>query len=186
MSKLYLVRHAKAAANFAEADDPGLSDEGREHAVDMALKLEHLGPLPLYSSPLKRAQETAAPLANRWGSIAEVTAAVSEIPTPPDVAAQGLAARGPWLRRIASQRYADQPGILRAWRQGVIGSLLSCRTDMVIITHFMVINAAMGAAMKDDRLVLFQPDHCSCTVFENGDGSLKLVERGAEAVTQVL
>lgn len=186
MAKLYLVRHAKAAANFAEAEDPGLSDEGRESAVDLALKLEALGPLPVLSSPLQRAQETAAPLANRWGSVAEISAAVSEVPTPPEIAMQGLAARGPWLKRIAAQRYADQPGILRAWRQGVVGSLLSCRSDIVIFTHFMVINVAMGAALKDDRLVLFQPAHCSCTVFENGDGSLKLLERGAEASTQVL
>lgn len=186
MSKLYLVRHAKAAANFAEAADPGLSEEGRENAVDMALKLEPIGPLPILCSPLQRAQETAAPLANRWGEVADISAAVAEIPTPPDVAADGLAARGAWLKRIAGQRFADQPGILRAWRQGVIGSLLSCRTDIVIVTHFMVINAALGAALKDDRLVLFQPDYCSCTIFENGDGSLRLIERGAEAATRVL
>ncbi len=186
MAKLYLVRHAKAAASFAEAADPGLSEEGREHAVDMALKLEPLGPLPILASPLQRAQETAAPLANRWGSVAEISAAVSEIPTPPDVASQGLEARGAWLKQAAGQRFGDQPGMLRAWRQGVVGLLLSCRADMVIVTHFMVINAAMGAALKDDRLVLFQPDYCSCTVFDNTGGSLRLIERGAEAATRVL
>jgi len=186
MAKLYLVRHAKAAAGFAEAGDPGLSEEGREQAVDMALRMEPFGPLPIQTSPLQRAQETAAPLANRWGEIPDVTATVAELPTPSDIAAQGLAARGPWLQRIAAQRYADQPGILRAWRQGIIGSLLSLRIDTVVVTHFMVINAAMGAAMDDDRLVVMQPDYCSVTVFENASGSLALVQRGAEAATKIL
>ncbi len=186
MAKLYLVRHAKAAAGFSEAEDPGLSEEGRDQAVDLALRLEHLGPLAIQSSPLKRAQETAAPLANRWGEVADITGTVAELPTPPDIAAAGLAARGPWLQRIAMQRYADQTGILRAWQQGIIGSLRSCRIDTVIFTHFMVINAAVGAALNDDRLVLMQPDFCSVTVLENGGGMLALVQRGTEATTKIL
>lgn len=186
MAKIYLVRHAKASASFDEAEDPGLSDEGRENAVDMALRLEPLGPLPLISSPLKRAQETAAPLANRWGMVAEISSAVSEIPTPAEVKEQGLAARGAWLKSIAGQRWGALSGSLRAWRQGVIGTLTSSRQDCVIVTHFMVINAAIGSALDDDRVVLAQPDYCSVTVLESVGGRLSLVTRGFEAPTRVL
>ncbi|WP_341898958.1 histidine phosphatase family protein [Ferrovibrio terrae] len=186
MSRIYLVRHAKAAARFDEDPDPSLSDDGKEAAIDLALELEKLGPLPIYSSPMERARETALPLANRWGSVPEVSAAFSEIPTPAEIAEQGIKARGPWLQQIANQRYSTQPSIIRAWREGVIGMLRSCRSDTVIFTHFMVINAAMSAAMNDERMVVMQPDYCSCTVVETTMRGLSVVSRGAEATTKVL
>ena len=104
MARLYLVRHAKAAARFDEDPDPSLSEEGKEAAVDLALQLEGLGPIPIYTSPMERARETALPLANRWGVIPEVSAAFSEIPTPPEIAQQGIKARGPWLQQLAGMR----------------------------------------------------------------------------------
>ena len=39
MARLYLVRHVKAAARFDEDPDPGLSEDGKEAAVDLALGL---------------------------------------------------------------------------------------------------------------------------------------------------
>lgn len=186
MARLYLVRHAKAAARFDEDPDPGLSDEGKEAAVDLALTLEPLGPTPIYTSPLERARATALPLANRWGIVPEVSAAFSEIPTPSEVAQQGIKARGPWLQQVASQRYSQQAPMIRSWREGLIGMLKSCRNDTIVFTHFMVINAALGAATDDDRMVIMQPDHCSCTIIESSMRGLALVARGAEASTPVL
>lgn len=186
MSRIYLVRHAKAAARFDEDPDPSLSEDGKEAAVDLALELEKLGPMPIYTSPMERARETALPLANRWGLVPEVSAAFSEIPTPQDIAEQGIKARGPWLQQIANQRISVQPSIIRAWREGLIGMLKSCRSDTVIFTHFMVINAAMSAATNDDRMVVMQPDYCSCTVVETSMRGLAVVSRGAEASTKIL
>ncbi|WP_341703266.1 histidine phosphatase family protein [Ferrovibrio sp.] len=186
MARLYLVRHAQAAARFDEDPDPGLSDEGKAAAVDLALELEKIGPCQILTSPLERARESALPLANRWGIQPEVSPAFSEIPTPPDVAQQGITARGPWLQQLAGQRYPTQPPIIRAWREGLVGMLRTGRYDSVIFTHFMVINAAIGAALGDDRLVIAQPDYCSCTVLESNGRSLTLVSRGPEAVTAVL
>ncbi|WP_300302516.1 histidine phosphatase family protein [Ferrovibrio sp.] len=186
MARLYLVRHAKAAARFDEDPDPSLSDEGKEAAVDLALQLEGLGPIPIYTSPMERARETALPLANRWGVIPEVSAAFSEIPTPPEIAQQGIKARGPWLQQLAGQRYPAQPPIIRAWREGLIGMLKSCRSDTIVFTHFMVINAALSAALNDDRMVTSHPDFCSCTVVESTSRGLNLLSRGPEAATKVL
>lgn len=186
MARLYLVRHAKAAARFDEDPDPGLSEEGKEAAVDLALQLESLGPMQILTSPLERARESALPLANRWGILPEVSAAFSEIPTPPEIAELGIKARGPWLRQVAGQRFASQPSIIRSWREGLVGMLRSSRYDAVIFTHFMVINAAVGAALKDDRLVIMHPDYCSCTVLETGRNGLSLVSKGREAETTVL
>ncbi len=62
MPKVYMVRHGRAAANFTSDRDPGLDDLGREQAIQAASVLAAHAPLALLSSPLKRAQETAAPL----------------------------------------------------------------------------------------------------------------------------
>lgn len=186
MARLYLVRHAKAAARFDEDPDPGLSEEGKEAAVELALDLEKIGPCPILTSPLERARESSLPLANRWGIQPEVSAAFSEIPTPPEIAQQGIKARGPWLKEIAGQRFGNQPPLIRAWREGLIGMLKSTRSDTVIFTHFMVINAALGAATNDDRVVIMQPDYCSCFVFEMTGRGLSVVSRGVEAATAVL
>src|SRR5690606_2975086 len=186
MARLYLVRHAKAAARFDEDPDPGLSDEGKEAAVNLALDMETIGPMQILTSPLERARESALPLANRWGIQPEVSAAFSEIPTPPEIAEKGIKARGPWLQQIAGQKFAGQPPIIRAWREGVVGMLRSARYVAVIFTHFMVINAAVGAALDDDRVVLTHPDYCSCTTLEVDRRGLRLVSRGQEATTKIL
>lgn len=186
MARVYLVRHGKAASGFSEATDPPLSDEGNRQAADLAHMLMDLGPLPILSSPLLRARETAGPLAKQWGVEPAVSAAVAEIPTPEDVLALGLVARGDWLRRVSRQRYSELNAGLRAWRQGVVDKMLACPGDTVVFTHFMVINAALGAATDDDRLVIAQPGYCSVYAFETIANELKLVQTGRQADTVVL
>ena len=66
MTRIHLVRHGQAAAGFGAHKDPGLNDIGRQQAAAVAELLAPLGPLPIYSSPLARAYETAQPLASLW------------------------------------------------------------------------------------------------------------------------
>ena len=84
MPTILLVRHGQAAAGFGSHRDPGLDDVGRAQAEatasELAARFEE--PVPIYSSPLKRAQETAAPLARRWGSEVILEPRVAEIPSP--------------------------------------------------------------------------------------------------------
>lgn len=58
MTTLYLIRHAEPLLRgvFLGSTDPGLSDRGRAEA---RRKLGSLEAASIYSSPLKRAQETA-------------------------------------------------------------------------------------------------------------------------------
>ena len=65
-----LVRHGRAAAGFEGHLDPGLDAVGRSQAeaAAVALAQEFKTPVPIYTSPLARARDTAAPLAERWGS----------------------------------------------------------------------------------------------------------------------
>ncbi|MXY55949.1 MAG: histidine phosphatase family protein [Gammaproteobacteria bacterium] len=98
MPTILLVRHGQAAAGFGSHRDPGLDDVGRAQAEavaeELAARFEE--PVPIYSSPLKRAQETAAPLARRWGSEVILEPRVAEIPSPTEVggAPKGLVQYG--------------------------------------------------------------------------------------------
>ena len=181
MPRLYLVRHGRPAALSTEADDTSLDPAGVAQAEAMAERLAPLGPLPIIVSPLRRTRETAAPLERRWGA-ARVEPAVAEIPWP----GIPFAARREWLHRILASCWGEVDPGLRAWRDSVIATLLALPGSTVVVSHFVAINAAVGAAADDDRVRAFSPDHCSVTVLDVQHGRLRLVERGAEAATRVM
>jgi broad specificity phosphatase PhoE len=166
MPRLYLVRHGKAAASFDADLDPGLDALGRAQAAAMTEALAPLGPLALLVSPLKRTRETAAPLEARWRTRGLIEPAVAEIPSPtPDLAARRL-----WLDQIMAAGWPEAEAGLQAWRLGVIERLLAVREDTVVVSHFIAINVAVGAATGDTRVVAFRPDNCSRTVLDVEDG----------------
>jgi len=182
MAKLYLVRHGQAAASFGEHKDPGLSDLGKTQAAEAAERLAGRGPIEIYSSPLKRAYETALPLAAKWNAIPQIMEAVSEIPTP----TKDLTRRTEWLRRIMAGTWAEigDPAVLH-WRHRVIDTLERLDADAVIFSHFIAINVAVAHAEGSDSLVVFAPNNASITELEIKDGRLHLIKRGAEAQTKV-
>ena len=191
MTKIYMVRHGKAAAGWGADKDPGLDDEGRAQSEAVAATLQRVtgAPLPVLSSPLRRCRETAEPLSGLWGLEPIIEPAVAEIPSPID----DLQARGEWLRAAMAGTWADLAAApsqgaaidFSAWRQGVVDALRRQTQDAVVFSHFIAINAAAGHALDDDRMVVFRPDNCSVTVFEVSAERLTLVERGEEADTKV-
>jgi broad specificity phosphatase PhoE len=181
MARLYMVRHGRAAASFGESMDPGLDELGREQARVTAKRLETLGPLPIVSSPLKRARETAAPLAQLWQRPPVIEEAVAEIPST----AHSLAERAQWLRGFMGGSWRDASMELAQWRENAVAALGALPEDTVIFSHFIAINVAAGAALGDDRVVVFSPDNCSVTIFESDGGRLRLIEQGHEAQTKV-
>jgi broad specificity phosphatase PhoE len=180
--RLYLIRHGQANAGFAEARDPGLSEVGRGQAETMAKELGPLGPLPIVTSPLRRARETAARLEVRWGITAQVEPAVAEILSPTD----DLQARSAWLQQALRGRWSDLPWGYQAWRDSVAAALLALKAPTVVVSHFVAINAAVGMAVGDDRITCFEPDYCSCTVLELMSAKLGVVELGRQRATGVL
>jgi len=184
MPRITLVRHGQAAAGWGDDLDPGLSPVGREQAARAADALAAmLEPQPIICSPLRRCQETAAPLARRWGVTPIVDAAVGEIVSPADQA--GLDARGAWLRAAMQGRWADLGDEHHRWRDDVLDRVRRCDVDTVIHSHFVAINVVVGAALGDDRMVCFAPDNCSWTVVDVDDGRLELVSLGEQATTEV-
>jgi broad specificity phosphatase PhoE len=182
MATIYLVRHGRAAASWDAANDPGLDDLGREQARRVADALAPLGPLELVTSPMARTRETAVPLAHTWEIAPRIEPRVSEIPSP----MEDPATRGRWLRDIAARNWAELDDTLRRWRDAVLHALAQTTTDTVVVTHYIAINAAVGAAVGDDRVVNFRPDYCSVTVLRRDGERLRLVERGAESTTRLL
>ncbi len=178
MAKIYMVRHGKAQAGFGESMDPGLDALGRSQAEAVAERLVTLGPIEILTSPLARARETAAPLAKAWKIEPDIEHAVAEIPSPKGVT---LEERVTWLRKLMAGSWRDVSPELAAWREACIATVAAIPQDIVIFSHYVALNVIAGAALGDDRVVVFSPDNCSVTVFETDGTTLRLVEKGNEA-----
>jgi broad specificity phosphatase PhoE len=181
MTTIYMVRHGKAAAGFEGHIDPGLDELGRIQATATAERLAPLGPLPIYSSPLARAQETAKPLAERWHITTVIEPKITEIPSPTN----DLTKRAQWLRGIMSDRWPNLTPTLRDWRRFMIKRVVDYTQDSIIFCHFIAINVIVGAAHGSDEVITFRPDNGSVTTIEIETGKLKVIALGVEASTQV-
>jgi probable phosphoglycerate mutase len=179
---IYLVRHGEAAASWSQSEDPGLSDRGLRQARSAADKLSGVVPnrVRLVSSPLTRAMETAAPLAERLSSPLEINEAYREIPAPVP-----LPRRQDWLRAFMRQAWSDQPPALWEWRDRILQHLSGSGTPVVIFTHFLVINTIVGEVMQRDETLSFWPDNGSITHLRKRDGALELIALGRQMDTAV-
>lgn len=178
MSRLVLVRHGRAAAGWDADPDPGLDDVGRAEAEAVADALASIGPLPIVVSPLRRTLETAAPLEARWGVQARVEPRVGEIASPE---AMSLQERGAWLRQAMAGTWADLGPAYEAWRDDVVDCVRSLPEDTVVVSHFIAMNAVVGRATGDDRVVCFVPRNCCRTIVDSDGTSLTVVDLGEEA-----
>jgi len=182
MARLYLVRHGKATGSWKTDLDPGLDDLGREQAEAMAASLMPRGPLPLLTSPLRRTRETAAAIERGWGIQARVEPGVGEIPSPSTTPLH----RAEWLKNVLQGRWPDLDQSVELWRSRVLKTLVELTQDTVVVTHFVVINVAVGHALKDDRVTCFRPENCSCTILDVQGDNLHVVELGVEGVGRIL
>ena len=182
MTRVYLVRHGRAAAGWDADPDPPLDELGRSQAEVVADRLAPLGPLAIVSSPLLRCRQTSAPLASRWGTAARIEPAVAEIPSPEGVA---MGERVAWLRSAMAGEWADLGPRYVGFRDGVVSAVTDLPADTVVFSHFVAINALIGSAIGDDHLVTRSLDNCSITVIDVVDGGLRLVEAGHEADTLI-
>lgn len=183
MARLFLIRHGEPSATWGGGDaDAGLTDLGRSQAQAAAERLRLLTLSHIVSSPLRRAQETAAPLVQALSIAPKIAPEVAEIPTPENM---GLEHRADWLRTVMTREWsAVDPG-LRTWRDNVINYLIGLQGDTAIFSHFVAINVALGASIGDDRVVCFKPAHASITILETTGRVISLVEPGETAETAV-
>ena len=176
-ARVVFVRHGKPDGTWGRDPDPGLDPRGHEQARAVADVLGSVGPLPIVVSPLRRTLETAAPLAERWGVEAVIEAGVGELAAPPNPTPDHAS----WLQTLMAGRGVDHPEVMTPFRNRVLRAIRTITTDTVVVSHFLAINAVVGVATNDDRVVCFAPGHCSRTVIEITEGELTLVELGETA-----
>lgn len=181
MPRLYLVRHGQAAAGWDADLDPGLDDVGRGQAEAMAARLAPDGPLPIVCSPLRRTRETAAPLAERWATTPTIDERVAEIPSPTD----DLFERVEWLHAALAGSWSDLGPEYLAWRARLLGALAELTADTVVVTHFVAVNAVLGVAFGDDRVVVRSVANASVTVVDHDGSTMVIVDGPEEADTRV-
>lgn len=179
--RLYLVRHGRAAAGWHQDLDPGLDDVGRAQATAVASELVALGPLAVVTSPMRRARETALPLATEWSAEPVGEPAVGEIPSP----TTDLAERSAWLRQALAGGWSALDPVVAAWRSRLITALCAASVDTVVFTHFVAINAVVGATTGDDAVVVFSPRNGSCTRVDVEDGTLSAVHLGSQGAGEI-
>jgi broad specificity phosphatase PhoE len=184
--RIALVRHGRASAGWDTAVDPGLDDLGRRQADEAAKKLDLIfagQQVEIVSSPLLRCQQTAKPFADIRTTPVRVCAEVAEIPSPSGVE---MSARVGWLRTAMQGTWVDLGGEYVEFRDLVIKFVRSRETNTVVFSHFVAINAVIGALVGDDRLVIRSLDNCSITLLErDADGNLSIAQTGHEADTLI-
>lgn len=190
MARLYMIRHGKAAAGWDGDADPGLDALGRQQAEAVAVKVRELvgSPAPIFTSPLKRCQETALPLALDWGVTPQIETGVGEIPPPVD----DLSDRTQWLRRVMAGSwqalFTDEVSVesgenFKAWYDNVPAALHrlgQAGEHVVIFSHFIALNVAFCEATGAQDVVSFAPQNCSLNIFETDGENLTLVQQGEE------
>lgn len=186
-ARVWLVRHGRAAAGWDSDPDPGLDDLGRGQALAVARALTPLRLGSVVTSPLLRCRQTAFPLAAAWGVEARVEPAVAEIPSPPEHTMQS---RVGWLREAMAGTWTDlaerSGAAYSDFRDRLVAAIGSLTDDTVVFTHFVAINALIGAATGDDRVLIASLDNCSVTTVDvDPAGAITVHGIGREADTLI-
>ncbi len=169
--ELWLIRHAlpvRIDGGDAPAD-PGLSGEGLEQAEQLAGWWHRFGADALYVSPMRRAQETAAPLAAAIGVAPATDAALREfdahLPTYipiEELRADPVAwqeAVDAWLSPEAEQTRQD-------FRRTVVGAIDAIAAAhpgerVAVVCHGGVINAYLSEVISLPGTMFFEPAYTS-------------------------
>jgi 2,3-bisphosphoglycerate-dependent phosphoglycerate mutase len=173
--ELVLVRHALPVRIDATPDgapaDPELSPRGWEQAARLVEALHLDGVDALYTSPSRRARETAAPLERALGRTAEVDDGLAEFDSADSsyVPVEELKAAGDprWTALVHGDLYSHDVDPV-AFRARVVAAVerIAARHPggrVVLFSHAGAINAAAGAVLGQERTIWFAPDYCSIT-----------------------
>jgi broad specificity phosphatase PhoE len=181
MVRLFLIRHAEPLDVWGGGDaDPGLSPLGQAQAEAAALALGPEGPLRILTSPMRRCRETASAYARVSGAVAEIEPRISEVASPAGVADRRgwLAENFPWMD--ARRDWSALDPALHRWRADALDAVRALESDAAIFSHFIAINAIVGAALGDARTIVCRPDFASITALDLRGGALRVLRLGAE------
>lgn len=162
--KIYLIRHGQTDWNIAGkiqgATDIALNETGREQAACLAKGMEHRSVTQIFSSPLKRAVETAKAIGNSQGveviqleQLKEVTFGEWEGMTWPAIGERYPEAYNRWCINpvdVAPPGGEQQEDIRRRCREGIRLILEQAMGDLAIVAHGAVLAYLMECLLEDN------------------------------------
>ena len=182
MTRLYLIRHAENTANLTKEFshrkvDYSLTDKGRLQAEQTAKRLSDEGIRAVYSSPLRRAQETAAYIGAACAQEVIVMEQFREInvgileerpPTAENWAEHNEVLRA-WRRGQLDTRFPDGEDYHMLWQRAAEGYrtvVTAHPTEAVaIVAHGGVFTATIKALCPDvDLAELFRQENHNCSI----------------------
>lgn len=169
MHKIYLVRHGKSAQGFHEVEDSDLSALGHSQASAFADEFAHKhDPMPIIASPMRRARQTADALAKRWSCRVGIEQLVGEVPVPATLSGPAIAQRRPWLTELLTAHYPHPDPAIEAWRAGIATFLNTQTQSLIVFTHYLTINAAVGLNTGNSAIDILAIDYCGVVTLEAG------------------
>ncbi len=173
--ELVLVRHALPVRIDATPDggpaDPGLAEQGREQAERVVAALAGDEVSAVYTSPARRACETAVPLATALGMEPGVEPGIAEFDSADSsyVPVEELKAAGDPRWELLARGDLYSAGVDPvAFRARVVAALHSVAARhpggrAVLFTHAGALNAAAGDVLQREQAIWFAPAYCSIT-----------------------
>ena len=173
--ELVLVRHGLPvridAAPGGGAADPGLAEQGVAQAARVPGALAADDITAVYSSPARRALETAQPLAQRLGLQVQVEPGIDEFDAGDAsyVPVEELKASNDprWQRLLRGELYTDgvDPAEFQARVVAGVERIAAAHPGgrAVLFTHSGAINAYTGHVLRQERIMWFAPAYCSVT-----------------------
>ncbi|GLZ15940.1 hypothetical protein Acsp04_61750 [Actinomadura sp. NBRC 104425] len=170
--ELALLRHAEPRRGTDEAErrDPGLSATGREQAERLAGHLANERWHALYSSPQRRALETAELLAARLGLPVRLEDGLAEFDRGAvylhfeDVLAAKDERLAAFMREDFSA-YGTDAATIRRTAKTTLDAIVAAHPGqrVAVVTHGTVINAYVGSLLGIERLVFHHPAYTGIT-----------------------
>jgi probable phosphoglycerate mutase len=179
VSKVYIVRHGESVWNLEQrlqgGQDPALSEAGYRQAARVAEVLEGLGVAAVYSSPLRRAAETARIIAGALRVPVHLHADLREIgmgawegmPFRDLLARDGEAYRA-WIAAPADCLPPEgEP--MAAFADRVMAALGEVRekyprNDAVVVTHGVVARVLVARTLGLDLNLIYRMRVSNCSV----------------------
>lgn len=173
--EIVLVRHALPVRIDATEDggpaDPGLAERGVEQAARVVRALAGDEVTALYTSPSRRARETAGPLEQALGITAEVEPGIAEFDSADSsyVPVEELKAAGDprWEALMRGDLYSAgvDPVAFRSRVVEAVERIVARHPGgrAVLFSHAGAINAAAGSVLQQERTIWFPPAYCSVT-----------------------
>jgi broad specificity phosphatase PhoE len=192
--QLLLIRHAlPLRSEPGEGSDPVLSEEGIAQAERLPDALKRFPIARLVSSPQRRAQQTAQPVADALGMSVDVDERLAEYDyglshyTPIEEASEED------IKRLLSGRLpgdVDQDAFIARVRAGIDDIVAAAKHDetVAVFSHGGVINAMVHHVMATERLLCVQVDYTGVTrLLKSRGGSLGVASvNGTEHVWDLL